>query len=175
MTFPHDPKSAGFGLAPGELRLVPVGPEWAARFDQERHRIAAALAAGMLDIQHIGSTAVPGIMAKPILDIAAAIDDFESGRALVSPLTALGYIYHSENGIPRRHFFVREGTHHLHIFERSSWDWKRHLLFRDRLRANPQLATQYSQIKLAAAIQSGSDRDRYQNLKSAFIERTQNT
>jgi GrpB-like predicted nucleotidyltransferase (UPF0157 family) len=168
-----DPDSARFGLSPGELRLEMVGPEWAARFEAERLRIAEALGPAALDIQHIGSTAVPGITAKPILDVAVAIRDFESGHALVSAIVALGYTYRGENGIPRRHFFMREGTHHLHVVERDGSDWQRHLRFRDRLLASPASAARYSQLKLAAARQAEGDRDRYQNLKSSFIEEFQ--
>ena len=113
---------------PAEFHLVVVGAEWAARFAEERSRIVEALASSALDIQHIGSTAIPGITAKPVLDIAVAIRDFESGHALVPMLVALGYDYYlGENGIPRRHYFERGDLHHLHIFEQGSFDWRRHL------------------------------------------------
>src|ERR1051325_8090862 len=113
------------------LQLAVVGQEWAARFTEERSRIAGALKDGVLDIQHIGSTAIPGISAKPILDIAVAIRDFECGHALVPLLVAMGYTYRGENGIPRRHYFERDDACHLHVFEHGSPDWQRHLLFRD--------------------------------------------
>src|SRR6516165_9169361 len=108
----------------GTLRLVIVGNEWAVRFAEERLRIAGALGASVLDIQHIGSTAIPGITAKPILDIAVAIRDFESGHALVPSLVALGYIYRGQNGIPRRHYFERDDACHLHFFEQGSLNWR---------------------------------------------------
>src|SRR5258708_3379447 len=117
MNSPHFQISPEFGLSPGELHFVVVGPEWAVRFAEERVRIAEVLGAGALDIQHIGSTSIPGITAKPILDLAASVRDFESGKMLVPALVALGYTYRGENGIARRHFFVRGGTHHLHLFE----------------------------------------------------------
>jgi GrpB-like predicted nucleotidyltransferase (UPF0157 family) len=167
--------SADFGLSPGELRYVLVGPEWARRFADERSRLTDVLGSAALDIQHIGSTAVPGLTAKPILDMAVAIRDFESGHVLASALVALGYTYLGENGIPRRHFFVRAGSHHLHIFEREGSDWRRHLRFRDRLLGSPDLAARYLQVKLAAAKQAAGDRDRYQDLKSSFIEEFQNS
>lgn len=75
------------------VQLMVVGPEWAARFAAEHARIAAALGTSALDIQHIGSTAIPGLVAKPILAIAIAIRDFESGHALVPALIALGFAY----------------------------------------------------------------------------------
>jgi GrpB-like predicted nucleotidyltransferase (UPF0157 family) len=159
---------------PAEFHLVVVGEEWAARFAEERSRIAEALAGSALDIQHIGSTAVPGITAKPILDIAVAIHDFESGHALVPALVALGYSYRGENGIPRRHYFERGDTYHLHVFDQGSLDWQRHLCFRDRLLASPELVMRYSQVKLAAARESSGRRERYQHLKASFIEEVQN-
>jgi GrpB-like predicted nucleotidyltransferase (UPF0157 family) len=173
MSYPRHQASPDFGLSPGELRFEIVGPEWAARFADERLRLAEVLGPSALDVQHIGSTAVPGIAAKPILDMAVAIRDFESGHALAPSIVALGYTYRGENGIPRRHFFMRDGTHHLHFFEHDGSDWHRHLRFRDRLLASPELATRYSQLKLAAARQAEGDRDRYQNLKSSFIEEFQ--
>jgi GrpB-like predicted nucleotidyltransferase (UPF0157 family) len=158
---------------PTEFLLVVVGAEWAARFAEERSHIVGALAGSALDIQHIGSTAIPGITAKPVLDIAVAIRDFESGHALVSALVALGYTYRGENGIPRRHYFERGDLYHLHVFVQGSLDWQRHLRFRDGLLASPELATRYSQVKLAAARESGGRRERYQDLKASFIAEVQ--
>jgi GrpB-like predicted nucleotidyltransferase (UPF0157 family) len=164
-----------FGLHPGELRLIAVGPEWAQRFAQERSRLCAALGPRALDIQHIGSTAVPGLPAKPILDMAVAISDFEAGYVLVPLLLPLGYRYLGENGIPRRHYFVR-GTpeaYHLHIFEQRSRDWQRHLHFRDRLLHSRELAQRYAQLKETAVGQCGGNRERYQQMKSSFIAEVQ--
>lgn len=156
------------------LHLVIVGKEWASLFADERSRIAGAMGASALEIQHVGSTAIPGITAKPVLDIAVAIRDFESGHALVPALVALGYTYRGENGISRRHYFERGDVCHLHVFEHGSLDWQRHLHFRDRLLASSELAARYSQVKLAAAKESGGRRERYQDLKASFIEDVQN-
>lgn len=161
-----------FGLNPGELRLIVVGPEWALRFSAESDRIATALGPAAIDIQHIGSTAIPGILAKPILDIALAIQTFEDGFPLVPLLVALGYEYRGENGIPRRHYFVQGSprrTHHLHVFEQHGDDWAHHLRFRNTLLASPSTAARYSELKGAIAAQSGGQRDLYQSLKSSFI------
>jgi GrpB-like predicted nucleotidyltransferase (UPF0157 family) len=161
-----------FGLNPGELRLAAVGPVWAMRFAAERDRIAAALGPDAIDIQHVGSTAIQGILAKPILDIAVAVRTFEEGFRLVPLVVALGYEYRGENGIPRRHYFVQGSprrTHHLHVFEQRSDDWACHLGFRDALLSSPSTAVRYSELKGALALQSGGDRDLYQTLKSSFI------
>jgi GrpB-like predicted nucleotidyltransferase (UPF0157 family) len=159
---------------PAEFRLVVVGAEWAARFTEERSHIAEAFAGSALDIQHIGSTAIPGSTAKPVLDIAVAVRDFESGHAFVPALVALGYAYRGENGISRRHYLERGELYHLHVFVQGSLDWQRHLRFRDRLLASSELATRYSQVKLAAARESGGRRERYQDLKASFIAEVQN-
>lgn len=161
-----------FGLNPGELRLVAVGPEWALRFSAERDRLSAILGSAATDIQHIGSTAVPGILAKPILDIAVAIQAFDDGHQLAPLLGALGYEYRREHGIPRRHYFVRgtpRRTHHLHMLEQHGTEWVRHIRFRDQLLGSPTIAAQYSDVKLACASESFGNRDLYQVLKSSFI------
>ena len=157
----------------GALQLVVVGEEWAGRFAEERSRIAGALGDSALDIQHVGSTAIPGITAKPILDIAVAIRDFESGYSIVPSLVALGYAYRGENGIPRRHYFERGDAVHLHVFERGSLDWQRHLHFRNQVLASPELAARYSQVKLEAMRVPAGERQRYQSLKAPFIEEIQ--
>ncbi|WP_454258365.1 GrpB family protein [Pseudoxanthomonas mexicana] len=172
----NDPDTPDFGLNPGELRLVTVGPEWALRFSAERDRLSTALGPVAIDIQHVGSTAVPGILAKPILDIAVAIQSFENGYPLVPLLEALGYEYRGEYGIPLRHYFVHgipRRTHHLHVLEQQSTDWERHIRFRDQLRRSPATAAQYSELKLASVSESSGSRDLYQSLKSSFITKIQ--
>jgi GrpB-like predicted nucleotidyltransferase (UPF0157 family) len=161
-----------FGLNPGELRLVAVGPEWSLRFSAERDRLSNALGPVAIDIQHVGSTAVPGILAKPILDIAVAIQSFENFYPFVPLLVALGYEYRGEYGIPRRHYFVHgtpRRTHHVHMLEQHSADWERHIRFRDRLLRSPAIAAQYSELKLASVSESSGNRDLYQSLKLSFI------
>jgi GrpB-like predicted nucleotidyltransferase (UPF0157 family) len=165
-------RDTDFGLVSGELRLAVVGPEWARRFATERERISVALGAAALDIQHVGSTAVPGILAKPILDIAVAVRTFELGYPLVPLLIELGYEYRGENGIARRHYFVRgvpKRTHHLHVLEPGSAQLSRHLGFRDLLRRSPTTAARYSELKSAIEAQVSGKRDRYQDLKFSFI------
>lgn len=168
-----DTNDADFGLSSGELHLVPVGNEWHSRFTAQRKRIAAVLGTAAIDIQHIGSTAIPGILAKPILDIAVVIQFFEGGRALVPLLINLGYEYRGENGIPRRHYFVQGSprrTHHLHMLEHDSAELRRHVLFRDILLDSPSTAARYSEFKAAIAAQSGGNRDVHQGLKVSFID-----
>lgn len=167
-----DNTTADFGLISGELSLVTVGPEWAQRFASERERISAALGAAALEIHHVGSTAIPGILAKPILDIAVAVQSFEMGIPLVPLLVHLGYEYRGENGIARRHYFVQgvpRRTHHLHVLEAGSAQLSRHLGFRDLLLRSQATAARYSEFKRAIAEGAGGRRDLYQNLKFSFI------
>ena len=163
------------GLEPGKLRLLTVGPEWANYFSAEKARLIDALRSGAINIQHIGSTAIPGILAKPILDIAVAIESYDDGHLLIPRIVALGYEYRGEYGIPRRHYFVRgkpRRTHHLHMLEHNSEDWKRHIDFRDRLLASAELVAEYSSLKLDNVSAAYGDRNLYQLLKKHFIAQT---
>jgi GrpB-like predicted nucleotidyltransferase (UPF0157 family) len=165
------------GLERGVVRLEPYTPEWAQLYQRERARLAAALGAHMLEIEHVGSTAIPGILAKPVLDIAAAVDSFEAAVVCVAPLEALGYAYRGENGIPRRHYFVLRAPDgettrvHLHMLEMESAEWKNHLLFRDHLRAHPQDAHAYQALKQQLMEQHRHDRAAYTEGKAAFVAR----
>lgn len=158
------------GLPSGQLLLVEHRPQWRACFLSEQARLQAALGAAVLDIQHIGSTAIFGLLAKPILDIAIAAPHFESAASCVPAMEALGYEYRGEAGIARRHYFVlgEPRTHHVHLLELHSAQWRNHLLFRDALLANPQEAQAYAQLKRELS-QHGRDRSAYQAGKESFI------
>ena len=107
-----------------------------------------------------------------MLDIAIAVRDFERARVCIEPLAGIGYEYRGENGIPRRHFF-RKGaprSHHIHMFEKTSSDWKEIVLFRDRLRSDRGLADDYMKLKRDLAHRFPKDRESYQAGKGEFIE-----
>jgi GrpB-like predicted nucleotidyltransferase (UPF0157 family) len=129
------------GLAPGKVCLARAHDAWAEAYEQERVRIVATLGAHVLDIQHVGSTSIPDVPAKPILDILIGVRDFEQAIACVEPMIAIGYIYRGENGIPRRHYFVKGDprTHHIHMVEIGSDTWQETLRFRDLLRTRASL------------------------------------
>ena len=167
---------AVLGLEHGSLRLVPYCDDWPQLYEIERQRIAAAIGSYVLDIQHIGSTAIPGMVAKPILDIAVAVASFEEAVVCIAPLAALGYLYRGENGLPRRHYFDKGEpltTHHLHMWERDTEEWARHIRFRDRLRADPALAAEYAALKLRLWAEHPGDRNAYQDGKEVFCARVQ--
>jgi GrpB-like predicted nucleotidyltransferase (UPF0157 family) len=168
----NDTIAPRFGLNPGELHLIVVGHEWASRFSRERDRIASVLGPAAIDIQHVGSTAVPGMLAKPILDMAVAVESFKVGQSLVPVMEALGYEYRGEYGIPGRHYHVRGNprrTHHLHMLERGGVEWNRHVRFRDRLLQSSELAGLYSELKRESLLKASGSRDMYQSLKRTFI------
>ena len=165
------------GLKRGEIRLKPHDPQWAQLYERERARLAAALGNRVLDLQHVGSTAISGIRAKPILDIAAAVASYEAAAICIAPLEALGYSYRGENGIPRRRYFVLRAPDgemtlvHLHMLEVESAEWANHLLFRDYLRAHPQEAQAYQALKERLMARYPHDRGAYTEGKGAFIMR----
>jgi GrpB-like predicted nucleotidyltransferase (UPF0157 family) len=114
------------GLEKDVVRLVPYNPEWSRLFEEERARLQAVLGGRILDILHVGGTAIPGCVAKPILDIAVGVENFEQAFVCVPLIERLGYDYEGENGIPRRHFFVKRnppGTHHVHVNEIGGRNW----------------------------------------------------
>jgi GrpB-like predicted nucleotidyltransferase (UPF0157 family) len=107
------------GLAEGSVVLVEHDPSWAQAYDEEKQRIGHALAGLALDIQHYGSTAVPGIRAKPIIDVVVGIEQLAMGDRCIQPLRMIGYDYLGDELVPGGLFFARglPRTHHLNIVE----------------------------------------------------------
>ena len=165
------------GLERDTVRLVPYHAGWAHLYGAEKARLQGAVGDHVLDIQHVGSTAIPGIVAKPILDIAVAVHSFEAAYVCVGPIEALGYEYVGENGIPRRHYLVRRDFDtgqtivHLHMNELGGPDWKTQVLFRDYMLAHPEAAEEYTALKRGLAAQFPRDREAYTDGKAPFIER----
>jgi GrpB-like predicted nucleotidyltransferase (UPF0157 family) len=135
--------------------------------------LQAAIGPHVLDIQHVGSTSIPGMIAKPIIDIGIAVTSFEGARVCIQPIEQLGYVYRGEHGIPRRHFFVKgePRTHHLHINEMDSREWENQVLFRDYLVQHAGLAEEYATLKTQLAQRYRTDREAYLDGKAPFIER----
>ena len=159
------------GLEKGVVRLAPYSPEWAKLFDEEKQLLIALIGDYVIDIQHIGSTSIPDMIAKPIIDIGIAIKDFEEGKRCIKLIESLGYEYKGENGIPGRHYFVKGNptTHHLHIVEIDSEEWKKNITFRDALRKNENLAKDYTELKLNLAEKFKYDRVAYTDGKTDFV------
>ena len=156
--------------------IANYNPDWPAYFEEERAPLAAAFGHYALDIQHVGSTSVPGLAAKPVIDIAVATEDYPLPDKVISRVVALGFEHMGEYGIPRRHYFRRgsNGTYavHVHALERTGDEYIRHLLFRDYLRAHPERARAYEQLKRHLAETVGEDRHVYTDMKTDFVLET---
>lgn len=157
------------------VMIVDYDPQWPILYEEEKARILGVIGHKVVAIEHIGSTAVPGLGAKPIIDIMVAVRHLSEAEQCIEPLQSVGYEYvpEHEDFIPERRYF-RKGhpeTHrHLHIVEPTSDFWERHLFFRDYLRAHPKVARQYYELKRQLATKSGSDRQTYTDAKTPFIE-----
>jgi GrpB-like predicted nucleotidyltransferase (UPF0157 family) len=128
-------------------RVVPYDPEWPALFERERARLEATLAPWLAGgIHHIGSTSVPGLTAKPIIDMVAGVRNLDEARYAFEALTRLGYEHGPHR--PEAHRFAKPG-YHLHLTEPGSDIWRERLAFREALRADADLRREYTEWKLA--------------------------
>ena len=161
----------GLGLEPGANRLVDHNPLWPRAFTEEAARIKAALGARALAIEHYGSTAVPCLRAKPILDLMIGVAEIDHGLAFIEPMAGLGYDYAGSQGIPDHHIFGKGvvRTHLAHVAIYQSKSWRRALGFRDRLRADPAARQAYEALKLRLA-DTAVSRAEYTSGKTRFVE-----
>jgi len=160
------------GLERGKVILSEYDVNWPLEFENEKKSIQNTLTENEIRIEHIGSTSVENLCAKPIIDILIGIKHFDEGHKFASLLEATGYAYKGENGIPGRHFFVKGNprTHHLHMVEMNSVFFRDHLLFRDYLRENPEKKDQYAELKRSMAVKYFDDREKYTDSKAEFIQ-----
>jgi GrpB-like predicted nucleotidyltransferase (UPF0157 family) len=157
------------------IRIVPHDPGWAAAFERERALLEAAIGAWAVGgIHHVGSTAVPGLAAKPIVDILVGVEGLESSRACFEPLAGLEYLYAPYRS-EEMHWFCKphpqRRTHHLHLAPAGGPRFAEELAFRDRLRADHDTAAAYVALKLDLAKRFPDDRERYTEAKGDFIRR----
>ena len=156
------------------VRIAPYDPAWPADFEAERSLLEPVLAPWLTgEIHHVGSTSVPGLGAKPVIDILAEVASLEESRAAIEPLQELSYWwfpYQEE----RVSWFCKPSpehrTHHLHLVVPGSEAWRDELAFRDTLRAEPETARAYEQLKRRLADEHASDREEYTVAKTAFVE-----
>jgi GrpB-like predicted nucleotidyltransferase (UPF0157 family) len=137
---------------PIKIEVVPHNREWRNEFENESKRITLALEQIVVGIHHIGSTAIPNIYAKPIIDILVEVNDIAQMDRQSISMEALGYEAMGEFGIPGRRYFRKDNevgirTHHVHIYEIGSPEVDRHLAFRDYAIAHPEQAQKYSELK----------------------------
>ena len=161
-----------------DIELVEYDPRWPTLFAEEAALLRVALdPALVMGLEHFGSTAIPGMAAKPIIDILVAVRSIAEARdTAIEPLRRLGYVFWAENPKTDRMFFVKgmppygaPRTHHVHITEPTAEPWL-NLPFRDYLRDRPDEAQRYARLKRDLAIIHRTDREAYTEAKAAFVE-----
>lgn len=166
------------GLNKGLNLLVDYEPQWRDEFEIEKSRIADCLGPLAREIQHYGSTSVPGMRAKPILDILVGVTPLSVWEQCKGPLEELGYDYAAHAGVPEHFIFGRgrdstERTHLVHIVEFDGHEWRSNLDFRDALRADAELRAAYIATKEWAVTLAPEVRARYNALKHDFVAQAQ--
>jgi GrpB-like predicted nucleotidyltransferase (UPF0157 family) len=164
------------------IQIEPYNPEWKSCFDQLRQVLSSLLTAIPLDIQHVGSTAIPGLPAKPILDIDIIIEDTSLLDSIAGRLMQAGYLNRGDQGIPGRFAFRQQSMftpetpdrqtwmeHHLYVCYADSLALENHLLVRDALLQDMQLMAQYAGLKMQLASTPGMTREEYTRQKTLFI------
>jgi len=154
------------------IEIVDYDADWPGKYVAERDLLARALPGSVKDIQHVGSTAVPGLGAKPVIDILVAIEDMREAQSIRQVLSSLGYnnIAHDEDA--ERLFFYKgmPRTHHVHVVKFRSWTYWKHILFRDHLMDHPLITEEYDCLKRVLAKRYREDRTSYLQAKSSFVE-----
>ncbi|MFN7780232.1 MAG: GrpB family protein [Betaproteobacteria bacterium] len=157
-----------------KVEVFPYLPEWPGQFESEARVLRSVLAPWLIgDIEHIGSTAVAGLSAKPVIDIMASIRSLQEARSAIDALARLNYV-HFPYKQDEMHWLCKPSpslrTHHLHLVPAGSDLWHSRLAFRDALRRQPTLAAEYTQLKAKLAAAHPYDREAYTEGKSAFIQ-----
>ena len=157
------------------IYMVPHDPNWRQEFENEAKQITDALGSNVEEVHHMGSTAIPNIYAKPVIDILLVVQDHADLDAKQDAMEALGYEAFGEFGILTRRYFRKDNalgdrTHQVHAFEAGSPQIKRHLAFRDYMIAHPDAAKVYSDLKRELAAKHPNDMEAYMDGKHEFIQ-----
>lgn len=158
-----------------DVALVPYDACWVSQFATERDRLFALFPGDFIAIEHFGSTAVPGLSAKPIIDILAGVESMSHADTLIDPLCRAKYTTSIEFNatLQERRWLMRwangHRTHHLHIVVYGGLQWRRRLEFREALRSDPALAARYEQHKQRLAAEFRADREAYTDAKAEFV------
>lgn len=166
-------KLPDLGVRDGKVHLVPYTDIWKNYFNIEHWRLTQSIGHYVKEIRHIGSTAIPGIYAKPIIDIMAGLIHMEDLEPCIPRLIELGYTYEGEQNIPDWHFFKRNmgdfTTHHLHMVKWGSEYWYDHILFQEYLCRHREIAEAYEKLKFELRNRYAEDRKAYTRDKTDFI------
>ena len=155
--------------------ITEYSPIWQALFESEKELLQAALGENENIIEHMGSTSVVGLAAKPVIDILIGLYDFSIANDMVAKIQALGYEYIPtyEDEMPFRRYLKKvahgKDTHHIHMVEIGGEFWERHLLFRDYLRNNPKAMNEYADLKQKLATEDWENTNKYADAKTSFI------
>ena len=164
------------GTRGGHVEIAEYSPDWPRIFEREAAAIMAACRPWVTEVHHVGSTSVPGLAAKPVLDMMPIAAGTPEGLEAVPRMTALGYLYSGENGIPGR-FYFRQGrvdgrtVAHVHMLPVGHPDARKHLVFRDHLRTHPDAAREYERLKRELASKYRDDRRTYTDAKGRLHQR----
>ena len=161
--------------ADAPVEIAPYDPSWPDRFGEEAERVGRVLAAWLVGpVEHIGSTAIPGLAAKPVIDIMAGVRTLDDSRPAIAAAAELGYCY-APYQVEIEHWFCKPSfafrTHHLHLIPVGSQAWVRPIAFRDYLRVHAGVAAEYEVLKRRLAIEHRLDREAYTVAKRPFIDR----
>ena len=157
-----------------KIEVADYNPLWPELFNSEHALLHSKLEGTAIGIHHIGSTAVPGLAAKPVIDILIEVTSLDNLDALNKVMESIGYEPRGENGISGRRYFLKGGderTHHIHAFTAGDTNITRHLLFRDYLRSNKTIANEYAELKKRLAEKYNNDRQKYCDGKDCFVKR----
>ena len=168
------PDKVMLGLSNDKISLMPDDEFWRKEFKKEKMIIQKNVTEEII-IEHIGSTSIPNIPAKPIIDISIGINSEIGVKGIIKSLEEVGYIYKGENGVSGRYYFVKgrpeNRKYHIHMYDVNHPDWKNHLLFRDYLINNEELAKEYGDLKLRKWKSHKGDRKGYTESKDNFIQK----
>lgn len=159
-----------------QVRILPYDPQWTQRYEMERMRLLTLFPEAFLALEHVGSTAVPGMAAKPIVDMMGGVRSMKEADALLPALCQNCYSTSAEFNatLTDQRWLMRHAsghrTHHLHLVIHEADEWRRKIAFRNSLRANPDVARRYEELKLKLAEDMGSDREAYTSAKAEFVE-----
>ncbi|MFI4935162.1 MAG: GrpB family protein [Caulobacterales bacterium] len=179
----HPPRETNMSTsardALGHVAIVDYDPAWPARFQQERARLLALPGVAFDEFEHVGSTAVPGLAAKPTIDMMASVEHLDDVTAFLGRLEAAGYQL-IDVGFTNRLFLRKAAdaqpvSFHLHIVLRSAWAFANERILRDHLIANPDVAAAYGALKASLAAQFADDSPAYTAAKTAFIQQAVDT
>ena len=159
---------------PRTIDVVPYDPAWPEKYEQEARLITQLFTDLLVSIHHIGSTAIPGIQAKPVIDILVVVQNIDQVDDFNPAMIQLGYTPRGEYGIPGRRYFKKDAqgfrSHHVHVYPQGHKNIALHLNFRDYLRAHHEKAQAYSKLKEKLAQQFREDSQGYTEAKTDFIE-----